>query len=271
MLKSKLKIIYVEDSSADFAIMKKYIGDRAELKWAKSGEDALKLLESESYDAIMIDLELLNQDGLPQPVQGEELAEKVKERFPTVPIFIVSNYVKRKIPFVGCYPKNDVFSLEGVKTLLGHIESAIYSRKRLASSPVAPGIQWKRKWEAKWLEFKDREGELYERKVSTAAEKDIDLLNSRRITGSYRAYRGSRTVFDVLVARRVLCYAFIEFSRKSKSVWSGMESYLNMDEAGIKNYMFEVGIAWGAILNGKTLLREEAEWIERFRGSKLSA
>ncbi len=52
------KILYVEDEEIAFDIVKRFLGKEHQLDWAENAETALKLLENNKYDLILMDISL---------------------------------------------------------------------------------------------------------------------------------------------------------------------------------------------------------------------
>ena len=83
---------------------------------AYSGAEALKKFEEEDFDILVTDFRMDGMNGL-------ELARKVHERNPEVPVIIVTGYgpVEGGKDVVACLQKEDLFPalLEKIKTFLG--------------------------------------------------------------------------------------------------------------------------------------------------------
>jgi len=87
---------------------------------AYSGADALKKFDEEDFDILVTDFRMDGMNGL-------ELARKVHERSPHVPVIIVTGYgpVDGGKDVVACLQKEDLFPalLEKIKVFLGEREA----------------------------------------------------------------------------------------------------------------------------------------------------
>jgi len=256
-----MRILYLEDEKEDFEkIEEKLKSYGVELVWKNNPLEALEYLKKNKIDAIFVDLELRNENGDLYEIQGEEFIKKVNKMFPDLPVFILSKYFGKTISYLGCYSKGDILNREADKLLIQQLKETL-ERK---DTNFIPSKQWKRKWSKEWERLKrSPDFEKVIKEVESQAEADINLLENKKLKESYRAYRTTKTFFDVLVSRRVLAYSYVKFYKKPGVVWWHLEEFLNMEENAIKNFFFEVGLAWGSILNGKTLLGEEREWLEK--------
>ncbi|HEX7289462.1 MAG TPA: response regulator [Candidatus Angelobacter sp.] len=88
---------------------------------AYSGADALRKFDEEEFDILVTDYRMDGMNGL-------ELARKVHEKHPEVPVIIVTGYgpVEGGKDVVACLPKEDLFPalLEKIKTFLEEQEPA---------------------------------------------------------------------------------------------------------------------------------------------------
>jgi len=86
---------------------------------AYNGEDALKKFQEEDFDILVTDFRM---DGM----NGVELAKKVHERHPDIPVIIVTGYgpVDGGKDVAACLQKEDLFPalLEKIKMFLGEKE-----------------------------------------------------------------------------------------------------------------------------------------------------
>lgn len=86
---------------------------------AYNGEDALQKFDQEDFDILVTDFRM---DGM----NGVELAKKVHERHPEVPVIIVTGYgpVDGGKDVAACLQKEDLFPalLEKIKMFLGEKE-----------------------------------------------------------------------------------------------------------------------------------------------------
>ena len=261
------KVLYVEDNEGDIKIMKDMAdSNKFEIIAETNGEKAIEIIKNDKHKhlkAILLDLELLEPaTNLKQKLQGKEVGKEIKEIRPEIPIFIVSKHVGKEIPFIGCYPKEEIFKPGGIKGLEDALEMAIYEMESKESSPLQVGSKWKRKWERQWLDLKnDPNFSLIEKRIGEEANKDMDLLENNKISGTYRSYRGAGNLQNALIARRVIFATYFNFFEQ-ENVLDSVADYLNMDDQGLKNFMHELGIAWGSIQTCGTLLKEEEEWLK---------
>jgi len=86
---------------------------------AYNGEDALRKFDEEDFDILVTDFRMEGMNGV-------ELARKVHERHPEVPVIIVTGYgpVDGGKDVAACLQKEDLFPalLEKIKTYLGEKE-----------------------------------------------------------------------------------------------------------------------------------------------------
>ena len=270
---NKITLLYLEDDEKDLKKIKQKLSQHnINIVWIKNPYEALEYLKNNKVDAILVDLELKDEKGYFYKLQGEDFVKKINELFPDMPIFILSKYLGKSISYLGCYAKGDIINRDADKLLIQQIEEKISKGINNTEEEVDfyPSKQWKRKWESEWKKLKKSPNfHNIIRKIQKEAEKDIELLEKKGLNQSYRAYRTTKTLFDVLVSRRVLAYSYTKFYREPGIVWWKLEEFLNMEESAIKNFFFEVGLAWGSIINGKTLLREEREWLQKIIKKKL--
>jgi len=261
------KVLYVEDDEGDIKTMKNMIdNNKFEIIAETNGEKAIEIIKNDKnklIKAILLDLELLKPGtNLGQKLQGDEVAKEIKKIRPEIPIFTVSKHVGKKISFIGCYPKKEIFKPGGIKGLEDALEIAIYDMESKMFSPSTVGTKWKEKWEKQWLDLKNNPNfSLIEKRISEEANKDMDLLKNNKISGTYRSYRGANNLENALIARRVIFATYFKFFGQ-ENVLDSVADYLNMDDQGLKNFMHELGIAWGSIENRGTLLKEEEEWLK---------
>ena len=86
---------------------------------AYNGEDALQKFEQEDFDILVTDFRMEGMNGV-------ELARKVHEKHPEVPVIIVTGYSPVDGPDVAaCLQKEDLFPalLEKIKMFLGEKEA----------------------------------------------------------------------------------------------------------------------------------------------------
>jgi len=109
-------LLYVEDEEFTRTMMVNFLEDEFKhIYTAENGEKALELLESNTVDIIMSDIEMPEMDGL-------ELSKAVKEKFPYVPVILLTayedaHYLKESInASVDQYFVKPIESLEDVCT-----------------------------------------------------------------------------------------------------------------------------------------------------------
>jgi CheY-like chemotaxis protein len=82
---------------------------------AYSGEDALRKFDEEQFDILVTDFRMEGMNGL-------ELARRVRQKHPDVPVILVTGYgpVEAGDDVVACLQKEDLFPalLEKIKTFL---------------------------------------------------------------------------------------------------------------------------------------------------------
>src|SRR5437899_4592573 len=83
---------------------------------AHTAEEALQRFRDEEFDVLVTDMRL-------GPMNGLELARRIHENYPTVPVILITGYEPVDIgsEAVACLQKEDLFPalLEKIKTLLG--------------------------------------------------------------------------------------------------------------------------------------------------------
>ena len=85
---------------------------------AYNGEDALRKFEQEDFDILVTDVRMEGMNGM-------ELARKIHEKHPDVPVIVVTGYEPVNSPDVAaCLQKEDLFPalLEKIKSVLGEKE-----------------------------------------------------------------------------------------------------------------------------------------------------
>lgn len=80
------RVLLVDDETAVIHITKRMLEIRGfSVTGVSTGEEALRLLESQSWDIVVTDRAMPEMDG-------EELAERIKERAPQIPILLITGF-----------------------------------------------------------------------------------------------------------------------------------------------------------------------------------
>jgi len=89
-MKQKKRILMIDDDKHMHRILQLYLrGKDVEVVGVSSGRMALHKLEQEPFDLILTDIQMPGMDG-------KELIKKIKEKFPSLPILIISAYEEEK-------------------------------------------------------------------------------------------------------------------------------------------------------------------------------
>jgi two-component system cell cycle response regulator DivK len=82
------KILIAEDSSVILNLTKKILAQQNyDIDGAKNGEEVLKMLETENYDLILMDINLPKMDGMECTKQIRALSDQAKS---STPIFAIT-------------------------------------------------------------------------------------------------------------------------------------------------------------------------------------
>jgi two-component system cell cycle response regulator DivK len=97
------KILIAEDSSVILNLTKKILAQQNyDIDGAKNGEEVLKMLETENYDLILMDINLPKMDGMECTKQIRALSDQAKS---STPIFAITgnamNYSEDDFTAVG--------------------------------------------------------------------------------------------------------------------------------------------------------------------------
>jgi diguanylate cyclase (GGDEF)-like protein/PAS domain S-box-containing protein/putative nucleotidyltransferase with HDIG domain len=124
----EIKILYVEDSYPDVLMMRRILevdGRNFSLKDVSNGDEALNILERESFDFILIDYNLSGMNSL-------DLLKEINRRFKKLPVMILSNYREEEIATsylkngaIGFISKDEI--LDG--SILNQIVEAIFIKE----------------------------------------------------------------------------------------------------------------------------------------------
>jgi CheY-like chemotaxis protein len=84
MLQEKTKILVVDDEQEVITILKKYLSVRGyEITNAYSGQEALRILEKEKIDIVILDIVM-------HGVSGGTVAKTINEKYPATKILVVT-------------------------------------------------------------------------------------------------------------------------------------------------------------------------------------
>ena len=85
MTEKVIKILYAEDDFVNQRVLEMKLKQAGiECDTAGTGSTALKLCEQNSYDAVVLDYYLPDMNG-------QELAQKIRERMPDIPLFAITS------------------------------------------------------------------------------------------------------------------------------------------------------------------------------------
>jgi CheY-like chemotaxis protein len=269
-------VLYIEDEEKDIERMKNLINSRKfEIIGENYGEEAIKIIDRDrTIEAILLDIYLKDpKTGLDQRLQGDRIAEKIREIRPEIPIIAVSIGHSINTHIDGYFKKEEIFEMGLFKQFEEYLEMLIKKMYESLYYPIDYGTEWKRKWGREYIKFRrDPRFKVKEVQIGEIAKADYENLRQGRLKMTYRRYRGTDKLWNVLIARRVIFAA--AFSTLPRESISGIDlekvcQFLNfVDESGapktndLTNFMHACGIAWGGILNGNTLLEEEKEWLK---------
>jgi len=272
------KILYIEDDQIDIKKMIKEIDkNKFEILVEINGDEAIKKIQMDKHKlikAILLDIKLIDRETkLFQRLQGDDIAREIKKIRPEMPIIAISRRGKINSSINGYYPKEVLFKLKSVfKDLEEALWDAIQKVEISEFYPEDGGAkQWQDRWGPEYIEFRNKpDFSSREAKVGNASRQDYDLLNDGKIRGTYRKYRGTDSLTNILIARRVIFAAAfascIEEGGIIKDIaWNDVCDFLGLkidDWEGLKNLMYACGIKWGGIINRATLLKEEENWLK---------
>ena len=282
------KVLYIEDDESDLVQMKNGIDPtNFEIVGETDGERAIEVLNSDKSKrvirAVLLDAgELLDpQTKLPQPLQGDDVARRVRDLRPDLPLFAVSWFRQGRlsVPVDGVYPKATLFASPATfKDLEEALVDAISKMDRTSYYPYdGGGSRWRVKWGQEYIEFRnDPNFSFEESKVGQLARQDYDSLADGIVGETYRKYRGTDNLKNVLIARRtVFAGVFSHYSNNRGIAWKEVSEFLgfkfpddempdeNSMHEGLRNFMNECGIKWGNIINRANVLTEEEEWLKK--------
>jgi hypothetical protein len=277
------KILIIDDQISDKPRYEKCLGQwlKSHLVFQPFAQSAINYVQQDTQReiiAVLLDLLLNRPDFAAEPQRlenGQELrgteggcvvASIIKHIRPDLPIIAVSVHPNPHDPnFYSFYPKEDLFNRGMCGDLRDLLENFAINFLSAMYYPSHWGKLWKEKWGPKYLRFRDDPNfPNREKKIGDEAKKDFEMLRNGQIRGSYRAFRTTRTLENVLIARRVLfASALSHLGRDGGIKWGDVCRFLGFDydQNALNNFMHSCGIAWGGILNRSTLLKEEIDWI----------
>lgn len=271
------KVLYIENDGGDIKRMQKGIDkNKFEIIGEIYGDKAIKRIkedEHRSIKAILLDIDLKNpKTKLPQKLQGNAIASKIKEITPEMPIIALSKKGIINVAIAAYYPKEVLFEDKDRRTfkdLEDALDACIDKVEEKMYYPNTAGKQWSLKWGKKYIEFMNNpKSPIEEKEIGSEALKDINLLDNMKIKNTYRRFRGTDTLWNVLIARRVIFAVFFNYEGDWGKVgnllmFAAADEKLEENDIpdGLRNFMNACGIAWGAIANRGTLLREEVNWL----------
>lgn len=97
-----IKILYVEDEKVAYDIVKRFLGKGYDLQWAENAETALKMMEQNKYEIILMDISLKNS------ISGLDLTRLIRMMpdYIDIPIIAVTAHAmvgdKERILDSGC-------------------------------------------------------------------------------------------------------------------------------------------------------------------------
>jgi hypothetical protein len=261
--------------SSRFELIGEIYGDRALEQLASDKEE-------QRIKAVLLDAVELNDPltGLPQAFEPDEIARRIKEIRPGLPVFAVSWFRRGglSVPVDGVYPKATLFKTPlTFRDLEEALDDAISIIEVSSFYPDdGGGASWKRRWGPEYIELRNSPGFASEQAaVGKRAREDYDILEDSEIGETYRKYRGADTLKNVLIARRVIFATVFACYKNDKGViWREVSEFLKFDfpydeganegeiHEGLRNLMNGCGIKWGNIINRSTLLDEEEAWLK---------
>jgi DNA-binding NtrC family response regulator len=81
-----MKILVVDDERIVLESCRRVLGERFEVNLAESGREALKAMGRETFSLILLDIKMPGTDGM-------ALMRNVKDKWPLIPVIIMSGYV----------------------------------------------------------------------------------------------------------------------------------------------------------------------------------
>jgi hypothetical protein len=282
------KVLYIEDDEGDLVRMMDGIDSSLfEIVGEIYGDRALATLDSDKTKrvirAVLLDAGVLldPQTQLPQPLQGADVARRVREVRPDLPLFAVSWFRKGglNVPVDGVYPKATLFVSPA--TFRDLEEALLDAVSRMEVTSYYPhdsgGSRWRTKWGQEYIEFRNNPNYSFEvPRLGQIARQDYDALADGVIGETYRKYRGTDSLKNVLIARRtVFATVFSHYSSHGGIAWREVSEFLgfkfpedevadeNSMHEGLRNFMNECGIKWGNIINRSTALTDEEEWLRK--------
>jgi len=81
-----MKILVVDDERIVLESCRRVLGESFEVSLAKSADEALEAMNRESFSLILLDIKMPGKDGM-------TLMRQVKDKWPDIPVIIMSGYV----------------------------------------------------------------------------------------------------------------------------------------------------------------------------------
>lgn len=120
MVDQTIKLLVVDDEPGVGDMLKNYLSTRQyEVSIAYSGEEALKTLEAQSVDLVLLDI-------LMHGLNGDAVAKIIKDKYPTVKIFILTGFpeaadrIAREVPVDGLFLKH--YGLQDIYAKLQNLQ-----------------------------------------------------------------------------------------------------------------------------------------------------
>lgn len=131
---------------------------------------------------------------------------------------------------------------------------------------------WRTKWFAEYKTMKKRKDFfIQETRIGQLAREDFNYLNNSKILISYRKYRRTNLLQNILIARRVISASIFINSLNNRgniinTEWEDVCFFLRFERyniEGLKNFAYNVGLKLSGVINYSTLLQEEIEWLRK--------
>lgn len=83
---SRPNLLVVEDNDSNYLLLKVLLRDHFNVKQARTGSDALKMVEENYFALVLMDIKLPDIDGI-------ETTKRIKEIVPELPVIAQSAYI----------------------------------------------------------------------------------------------------------------------------------------------------------------------------------
>jgi CheY-like chemotaxis protein len=266
------KVLYVEDDESDIRLMQQGIDKKKfEIIAEVYGNKAVEKIKEDTegnIKAVLLDIRLIDpKTDSEQNWQGEEVLSKIRALKPEIPVIAVSlDNAIAGADLQGYFPKKTLFkSKRNFRDLEETLSERIADAEKRYYPPDGGGSEWQRRWGPEYIRFRNsNDFPSQEAEIGQEAWKDFELLSEKKIE-NYRRYRGTRSLRDVLIARRVIfadCFEIcrkgeIDFDQVCEDLGYPREAFENL-----KNFMNACGIKWAGIRTGSALLEEEKKWLK---------